>query len=112
MISHPAAANICSIQPVRSVPWFEDGNIILEAELEQFKVYRGILAANSEVFRDMFALASSDGQSSVDGCPIVHLSDAAQDVRIVLGALHDFRTRSLYFDSVTNLEGSMNDATV
>ena len=75
-------------QPQRSTPWFPDGNIVLEAEQSQFRVYRGILAVNSEVFRDMFNLAQAGGEE-VDGCPIVQLSDKAEDLRHVLDALHN-----------------------
>jgi len=78
-----------------SVPWFDDGNIILEAELTQFKVYRGILSANSEVFRDMFAIAQAggNGEVEVEGCPVVHLQDKAADLRHVLEVLHDSKIR-------------------
>lgn len=77
--------------PKPSTPWFDDGNIILEAELTQFKVYRGILSANSDVFRDMFALARGGGSEGeeVDGCSVVHVSDKAEDLRYVLQVLHD-----------------------
>jgi hypothetical protein len=76
-------------QPIRSTPWFDDGNIILEAELSQFRVYRGILSAHSVIFKDMFALAQPSGEGDVEGCPVVHLSDRAEDVRIILEVLHD-----------------------
>ncbi|KZP17860.1 hypothetical protein FIBSPDRAFT_933786, partial [Athelia psychrophila] len=73
----------------RSAPWFEDGNIVLEAEKVQFKVYKGILAANSAIFRDMFAIAQAQGEELVDGCPLVHLGDKSQDLAHVLEALYD-----------------------
>jgi hypothetical protein len=76
-----------------SLPWFDDGNIVLEAELTQFRVYRGILSAHSAIFKDMFALAQSSGEGYVEGCPVVHLSDSAEDVRIVLEVLHDSMQR-------------------
>lgn len=73
-------------------PWFEDGNIILQAEWTQFKVYRGILAKNSEIFKDMFAMPlPAAGEELEDGCPVVHLSDRAEDWHHVLGALFDRR---------------------
>ncbi|KZP03561.1 hypothetical protein FIBSPDRAFT_968884 [Athelia psychrophila] len=77
----------------RSTPWFEDGNIVLETDRVQFKVYRGILAANSPIFSNMFqdAEAQDQGGKLVDGCHVVHLSDKPQDLAHVLEALHNSR---------------------
>lgn len=70
-------------------PWFEDGNVILQAGNSRFKVYQGILSSRSPIFRDMFVLGSMD--EAVDSCPVEHLSDTAQDVRNVLKAIFDRR---------------------
>ncbi|KAF7969601.1 hypothetical protein HWV62_26837 [Athelia sp. TMB] len=68
--------------------WFEDGNVVLQAERTQFRVYRGMLARNSSVFRDMFSIPQpAPSEESADGCAVVCLPDAAQDVEIVLRAL-------------------------
>ncbi|KZP03563.1 hypothetical protein FIBSPDRAFT_844848, partial [Athelia psychrophila] len=74
-----------------STLWFEDGSIVLEAERVRFKVYKGILAANSAIFRDMFALAHAQEGELVDGCPVLRLGDKSQDLAHVLEALHDSR---------------------
>jgi len=79
-----------------SQPWFEDGNVILEAEATQFRVYRGILAANSTVFKDMFEFAQPEGDGNVDGCPVVQLSDSAEDLQHVLMVLHDAQSRCVW----------------
>ncbi|KZP32780.1 hypothetical protein FIBSPDRAFT_433532 [Athelia psychrophila] len=76
---------------IRSTPWFEDGNIVLETERVQFKVYKGILAANSAIFRDMFANAQAQEGELVEGCPVVHVMDKPKDLEHVLEALHDSR---------------------
>lgn len=70
--------------------WYDDGNIILQAESTQFRVYRGILVDNSTVFADMFGLDMSQPPEAVlvDGCAVVHLSDSAEDWRHVLHALY------------------------
>lgn len=80
----------------RSEPWFFDGTIVLEAEQTQFRVHKGVLAASSAVFKDMFEVcqtgeASADGGSNelVDGCHVVHMSDAARDLQHVLKALYE-----------------------
>ena len=36
--------------------WWEDGNIIIEAETTRFRVYKGLLVTQSEIFRDMFLI--------------------------------------------------------
>jgi len=79
--------------PQCSTPWFDDGNVVLEAEGKQFRVYRGILSENSVVFNDMFYLSRPGGEDEVEGCPVVRLSDRAEDLRIVLEVLHRFGTR-------------------
>lgn len=72
----------------RSTPWFNDGTIVLEADLTQFRVYKGILSANSVIFRDMFALSQAHGDEEVEGCAVVQLQDGPDDLRVVLQALH------------------------
>ncbi|KAI5896293.1 uncharacterized protein SCHCODRAFT_02745317 [Schizophyllum commune H4-8] len=72
----------------RSDVWLDDGNIILQAERTQFKFYKGLLARHSQVFADMLAVVphsqeASDG-ASAESCPVVELTDAAQDVRFML----------------------------
>ncbi|KAJ6536648.1 hypothetical protein B0H10DRAFT_1858158 [Mycena sp. CBHHK59/15] len=51
------------LQPKSNAPrhLVEDGTIILEAECTQFKVFKGILAANSTVFNDMLVIGSFPG---------------------------------------------------
>jgi BTB/POZ domain len=72
-------------------PWLDDGNIILQAESTQFRVLRSILSASSSVFRDMFSLPQPENENLVDGCPVVHVSDTADDLHHVLKALFDRR---------------------
>lgn len=48
----PSLIQPSAMQPSNDV-WFDDGNVILQAESTLFKVYRGILAQNSSVFHDM-----------------------------------------------------------
>ncbi|KAF8207978.1 hypothetical protein K438DRAFT_1962244 [Mycena galopus ATCC 62051] len=77
--------------PVKRSPdvWFEDGTIILEAECTQFKVFKGILAANSTVFNDMLVVGSiPENNEMVEGCPVVNVFDTALDMKHFLKALH------------------------
>ncbi|PBL03098.1 hypothetical protein ARMGADRAFT_905969, partial [Armillaria gallica] len=52
--------------------WFADGNIIVQTELTQFRVYRGILAANSPVLNDILSLSLPDENDMAGDCPVVH----------------------------------------
>ncbi|TFK90379.1 hypothetical protein K466DRAFT_596980 [Polyporus arcularius HHB13444] len=69
--------------------WFDDGNLVLitTPPTVAFRVYRGLLAAQSEVFAGMFAGSSSHDAESYHGCPIVQLSDSPQDLRHLLRVL-------------------------
>ena len=72
--------------------WFEDGNIVLAVQDTSFRVHRGVLSRNSEVFRDMFSLAQPTGPQqshTSSGCPIVPLSDNKEEVSYMLQALYD-----------------------
>lgn len=75
----------------RGNPWLEDGNIVLQAESTRFKVLRSILCGHSSVFRGLLEIPQPEGQELVDGAPIVHLSDSADEVKRVLRAMFDYR---------------------
>lgn len=75
--------------------WFEDGNLILKAENTLFRVYGGLLAARSSVFRDMLGFPPpEDGNATMDGCPIVTVYDSAKDMAYFLRAVFDSRCAS------------------
>ena len=77
--------------PVQDL-WFEDGNLILQAENKLFRIYRGLLGARSSVFKDMLAFPPPEGGNPmVDGCPIVTVYDSANDMGFFLKALFDSR---------------------
>ncbi|KAJ7612179.1 hypothetical protein FB45DRAFT_803476 [Roridomyces roridus] len=69
--------------------WYEDGNIVLQAENCLFKVYRGVLASRSPVFQDMLSFPQPPDSDLVDGCPLVHLHDSPAEVKVFLRALYD-----------------------
>lgn len=85
----------------RSDLWWEDGNIIIEAETTRFRVYKGHLATHSEFFNELFLVPQPpipDEGEIVDGCPVVRVSDSAEDWEYILRALLERRFVSL-FDS-------------
>lgn len=67
--------------------WFDDGNIVLVAGNTAFRVYRGLLSAHSTVFSDMFEASSPMDGETLEGCPVVRLSDSAQDLAHLLKIL-------------------------
>ncbi|KAL1756162.1 hypothetical protein FB107DRAFT_290290 [Schizophyllum commune] len=73
----------------RSDIWFDDGNIILQAENLQFRVHRSLLARHSPVFKDIFGIPQPANTSEVliEGCPVVHLTDKASHVQFMLTKL-------------------------
>ncbi|KAJ6519009.1 hypothetical protein C8R45DRAFT_885247 [Mycena sanguinolenta] len=77
------------IMLTRSEVWISDGNVVLQAENTQFRVHLGVLARHSAVFRDMQGLAQTTDERSVEGCPIIQLSDDPTDVEYLLNALYN-----------------------
>ncbi|KAI9512411.1 hypothetical protein F5148DRAFT_1163101 [Russula earlei] len=83
----------------RGDPWFEDGNIILLVEdddhhvLTAFKVHRGVLARQSEVFETMFDIPQPasvvDSVEHIDGCPMVRMHDLPNELSSLIKALYD-----------------------
>ncbi|KAF8216748.1 hypothetical protein K438DRAFT_1953652 [Mycena galopus ATCC 62051] len=72
----------------RSETWRSDGNVVLQAGTTQFRVHWSVLALHSSVFRDMQGLPQPTDQPTIDGCPIVELSDNPDDVEYLLKALY------------------------
>ena len=76
----------------RSRFWFDDGNVILQAENTQFRVHRSLLSLQSSVFKDMFSMPQPMDTATtlnVDGCPIITLSDKASDLEHVLSIFYE-----------------------
>ncbi|KAJ7153887.1 hypothetical protein C8R43DRAFT_1126562 [Mycena crocata] len=78
--------------PVRVAElWFEDASLVFQAEDSLFRVYSGILAAQSSVFRDMLGFPQPDPMEEdlVDGCVRIVLHDKAADVTSFFRAIFD-----------------------
>ena len=68
--------------------WFDDGNIILiTPNYMGFRIFRGLLAAQSTVFADMFASSTSIVDETLDTCPVVQLTDSHHDLVHLLRVL-------------------------
>ena len=70
-----------TVKVVRSSKfWFEDGNVVLQAERTQFRLHRSVLSMHCPIFRDMFACSLPENGPAVDGCPLIHFSETLEDV--------------------------------
>ncbi|TFK88132.1 hypothetical protein K466DRAFT_521388 [Polyporus arcularius HHB13444] len=93
--------------------WFDDGTIVLVARDVEFRVYSGILASESPVFKDLFSQPNPTRLVSIHGlpdipCPVVTLTDHPDDLRHILrivymthagGRLYDAKSPS--FDAIS-----------
>ncbi|KAF4610799.1 hypothetical protein D9613_006677 [Agrocybe pediades] len=81
----------------KSYLWFDDGNVVLQAEKTLFRVHKSVLALHSEVFSDMFRLPLPSDNSSQpmfeEGCPLILLSDLADDVASLLSNIYENQKR-------------------
>ncbi|KAJ7629187.1 hypothetical protein DFH06DRAFT_1441715 [Mycena polygramma] len=71
-----------TIEVARSDIWFEDGNIILQAENTHFRVYKGTLCSSSQVLKA--AIEDVADEKGVDGCPLLLLSDSSRDLTYIV----------------------------
>ncbi|KAK7024049.1 BTB domain-containing protein [Favolaschia claudopus] len=69
--------------------WFEDGNLLIQAENTQYRVFRGILAARSSVFEDMQSLPQPPASEQAENCAFLLLPDPAPEVTVFLKAIFD-----------------------
>ena len=89
------------IQSKRHPTWYySDGDIVLRAQSEKesppstfvlFRVDKLFLSRHSEVFRDMFTVASSNNvEESYDGAPLVQMAgDKAEDLAMLIEVIYD-----------------------
>lgn len=88
MATHPRPEYECGD------PWIDDGNVVLLVDQSNiaFKVHRGILARQSDIFDDMFQLpppAAEDDLETIDGCQVVRMYDLPVDLSALIKTLYD-----------------------
>ncbi|KAJ7649953.1 hypothetical protein FB45DRAFT_778846 [Roridomyces roridus] len=69
--------------------WHRDGSLVLQAEGKQFRVHWGVLSVHSAFFRDMEGIPQPPDEPKIEGCPVIELSDSAQDLEVVLKSLYN-----------------------
>ncbi|TFK88946.1 hypothetical protein K466DRAFT_661929 [Polyporus arcularius HHB13444] len=67
--------------------WFDAGSVVLVAGKVAFKVYRETLAVPSVVFQGLFQFPRNAAILTLDGCPLVQVSDSPEDFRHLLRVL-------------------------
>ena len=69
--------------------FYADGNITIIAQGVAFRVYKGLLAESSEIFRDMLDLPPPKPSqvSAADACPVVYVTDTSAEFQSLLGVL-------------------------
>ncbi|OBZ73664.1 hypothetical protein A0H81_06186 [Grifola frondosa] len=76
--------------------WFDDGSVVLIAEKIGFRVHKSQLALRCEFFQDMFGLPQPENEESgaeiYEKCPVVRMSDKAEDVADFLRAIYSLST--------------------
>jgi hypothetical protein len=83
-------------ETVRSADvWYDDGTLVIRAENTLFRVYRGILASQSDIFKDMLSVPQPSGADAdaetIEDCAVVRVQDTAGDMTRFLRALHETR---------------------
>lgn len=101
MVSSIEAAKVPPHQSSKPGCWFEDGDILLQAEDTLFRVHIDSLRKASAVFDDMFSLPQpevsqklGDPSEPTDfggACPLVEMQETAKDMELLLSAIHDSR---------------------
>ncbi|KAJ7686531.1 hypothetical protein B0H17DRAFT_714011 [Mycena rosella] len=85
--------------------WYKDGSVVLQAQNTQFRVHWGVLSLHSSFFRDMQDVPQPPEQESVEGCPLIEVSDTVSDLENLLNALYNplFNKESLPFNMVASI---------
>ncbi|KAJ7188733.1 hypothetical protein C8R46DRAFT_979996 [Mycena filopes] len=90
----------------RSEIWYEDGSLVLQAQRTRFRVHWSFISQHSSVFHDMQGLPQPSDANSIDNCPVVELSDTAEEATHLLRALYTptfFSQRMLALPVISSL---------
>jgi BTB/POZ domain len=71
---------------------FPDANLIVQSsDLVNFRVHKSVLAIISPIFRDLFSLHQPSGSESIDGLPVVKLTEDAELLNCLFSMLYPVR---------------------
>ncbi|KAF8640333.1 hypothetical protein AX17_000005 [Amanita inopinata Kibby_2008] len=77
--------------------WFEDGSVVAIIEDQSFRVHQSILTRHSEFFAAMFLIPQPPDQETVDGCPVIRLTDELNDFVDLMKVLY----HPFHFDNLS-----------
>ncbi|EKM57229.1 uncharacterized protein PHACADRAFT_93141 [Phanerochaete carnosa HHB-10118-sp] len=72
--------------------WFDDGNLVLQAEQTLFQVYKGILCRESPVFADMLSLGPGQSEEHYEQVPLVRMPDSAEEMTLFLSVIFNHQS--------------------
>ncbi|KZV92470.1 hypothetical protein EXIGLDRAFT_836466, partial [Exidia glandulosa HHB12029] len=72
--------------------WYDDGDLVLQAETTQFKVHRFMLIRESEFFKAMLSLPATDGDKAIvegtESAPLLVLDVTASSLAGLLRLIY------------------------
>ncbi|KAF7359171.1 hypothetical protein MSAN_01258800 [Mycena sanguinolenta] len=84
---------VLNIEPKRVIDlWFEDGNVVIEAEDYQFCVFKSFLTTRSPIFKDTFSIPQPEDAERINGCPVLRIHDSATDAAHFFSAIFNSET--------------------
>ena len=81
-------ANVTPFTPHPDL-WYEDGNVILQAESTGFRLFKSVLARESSVMKEV--IESHQGVQLFENCPVISLNDTAEDLTVLLECIIAFQ---------------------
>jgi hypothetical protein len=84
---------VLELEPKRVIDlWFEDGNIVIQAEDYQFCLFKSFLTTRSPIFKDTFAIPQPTDAERINGCPVLRIHDSATDAAHFFTAIFNSET--------------------
>lgn len=86
----PEMSAVPELEPKRVIDlWFEDGNVVIQAEDYQFCLFKSFLTTRSPIFQDTFSIPQPEDAERINGCPVVRIYDSATDAAHFFKAIFD-----------------------
>ncbi|KAJ7042106.1 hypothetical protein C8F04DRAFT_1031061 [Mycena alexandri] len=84
---------VVELEPKRVIDlWFEDGNVVIQAEDYQFCLFKSFLTTRSPIFTDTFSIPQPEEAERINGCPVLRIHDSATDAAHFFKAIFDSET--------------------
>ncbi|KAJ7802874.1 hypothetical protein B0H14DRAFT_3884335 [Mycena olivaceomarginata] len=87
------SGDVLELQPKRVIDlWFEDGNVVIQAEDYQFCLFKSFLTTRSPIFKDTFSIPQPEDAERINGCPVLRIHDSATDAAHFFMAIFNSET--------------------